>query len=692
MSKFHVLLFACLLGLTSMAARADLKSDLVGHWRFENCDGKTVKDLSPKGNVGVIDAGELRKEKGSTSLDLDGMGAHVLVRENTPFNITTNLTASLWVRIADVKNNMVLFGIPHTNDSWTTPMFGMYCSDNRVVYGMWGERGATKVLVQTTAEFPTDTWTLLTATYDGATAKLYLNGVLNAEKPRTGNLIRNGAPLVIGKGLGYAKPSLKGRIGELRLYSRALGTEEVRALYDQTKTGYDLAGPSVRSQYKDGTVIVETHGSSPAGDKPWVPHATRLLEKLDGYTPSGSSVKVNQYGGRLDRPKEKATGFFYVKKIADRQWLIDPEGCRYYNIGLNTVREPKNMKARFGSSGKWAEAATTELRDLGFNGLGNGSSTNLQTVKHPLVWVLRKNFMFTFAKDKKLTEAASGTVGFLNRCMPVFHPEFASFCEQFGQDLAATAKDPTLLGIMTDNELQCPVDLLDRYLALDATDPNQKPGRDAAAAWLAARKGSSSTKNVTLRDRYEFITYAFEQYYRIVSRTVRKYDPNHLYLGSRINYHSGEFDNPYFWKMLANYHDVISVNYYHFWGPQKNQFSDWANWCNRPVILTEWYAKALDAPGLANTHGAGWLVRTQQDRAYYYQHFAMNAFELKNIVGFHFFKYLDDPKESVALDNLGGANKGMFDAEGQPYKILTDRAQAVNREAYPLIEFFDQRK
>jgi hypothetical protein len=302
--------------------------------------------------------------------------------------------------------------------------------------------------------------------------------------------------------------------------------------------------------------------------------------------------------------------------------------------------------------------------------------------------------MFTFAKEKKLTEAASGTVGFYNRCMPVFHPDFESFCDQFGQDLATTAKDPTLLGIMTDNELQCPVDLLDRYLALDATNPNLKPGHDAAKAWLAARKqdaGADPRKSLTLRDRYEFITYAFEQYYRIVSRTIRKYDPNHLYLGSRINYHSGEFDNPYFWKMLAKYHDVVSVNYYHYWGPQKLQFADWEKWCGRPVILTEWYAKAMDVPGLANTHGAGWLVRTQQDRACYYQHFALNAFEIKNIVGFHFFKYLDDPKESTALDNLGGANKGMFDAEGQPHKPLTERARAVNREVYPLIEFFDRR-
>ena len=45
----------------------------------------------------------------------------------------------------------------------------------------------------------------------------------------------------------------------------------------------------------------------------------------------------------------------------------------------------------------------------------------------------------------------------------------------------------------------------------------------------------------------------------------------------------------------------------------------------------------------------------------------------------------------MALDAAGGANKGMFDLEGRPHLPLLDRARAVNRQAYPLIEFFDAR-
>ena len=667
----------------------DLDAGLVGHWRFDESDGKVVQDRSAGGHDGVIAWAELRKEKGTVSLEFDGMDGHVRVEPTANFHLDTTITTALWVKAARLRNNTVLFGIPNANPNWTTPVFGMYASGGHVVYGQYGNAKRPKVLLESTVTLPLNQWTFLAATSDGATTRLYINGQLNAEKEQPTTLAFNGNPLLIGKGFG-SKPSLNGRIGELRIYNVALTADKIRALYQASRDDYAIE-PAVIKPSPDGTVPVETHGSSPASSLPWRVHPTRLLETLDGYEPSGDQVKLSRYGGCMDYPREAASGFFRTQKIDGRWWLIDPEGYRFYHVGLNTVREPRQVRTDDAAADRWAQTITSQLRKNGFNGLGNGASKRLQQVDKPLIWVLRRNFLFAFARQKKLVEAASGTQGFPNRCMPVFHPEFPAFCEEYGKALADTADDPTLLGIMTENEIQCPVDLLDRYLASDVTNPVLKPGHDAAAAWLMQRKGSVDTTQLTRRDRYEFIAYAFGRYYSIVTPIVRKYDPNHLYLGSRINYSTGEFDNPWFWKMLAPMHDVVSVNYYKRWGAQADELDDWARWADRPILFTEWYAKAMDVPGLANTHGAGWLVRTQEDRGRYYQHFALAALETRNVVGWHFFKYMDDPPESNRLDNMGGANKGIFDATGKPHRPLLDRARAVNREVYPLIKFFDHR-
>jgi len=47
-------------------------------------------------------------------------------------------------------------------------------------------------------------------------------------------------------------------------------------------------------------------------------------------------VPLDQYGGRLDA-KTGATGFFYVKKTADRWWLVDPDGGEFIHVGVVEV-------------------------------------------------------------------------------------------------------------------------------------------------------------------------------------------------------------------------------------------------------------------------------------------------------------------------------------------------------------------
>lgn len=103
------------------------------------------------------------------------------------------------------------------------------------------------------------------------------------------------------------------------------------------------------------------------------------------------------------------------------------------------------------------------------------------------------------------------------------------------------------------------------------------------------------------------------------------------------------------------------------------------------------YAKGEDS-GLPNTTGAGWLVRTQQDRARFYQHFTLAAIESRDCVGWQWLNYLDnDPQNKKAeLSNLD-ANKGIVNIAFEPYKPLLAGMKAINENVYALADYFDKR-
>ncbi|MDR2474006.1 MAG: hypothetical protein LBD53_10705, partial [Tannerella sp.] len=58
------------------------------------------------------------------------------------------------------------------------------------------------------------------------------------------------------------------------------------------------------------------------------PFKTRTVALLAGYEAQAKKNALNKYGGLKER-RTDVTGFFYVKKLGDRWWCVDPEGCYY---------------------------------------------------------------------------------------------------------------------------------------------------------------------------------------------------------------------------------------------------------------------------------------------------------------------------------------------------------------------------
>ena len=106
-------------------------------------------------------------------------------------------------------------------------------------------------------------------------------------------------------------------------------------------------------------------------------------------------------------------------------------------------------------------------------------------------------------------------------------------------------------------------------------------------------------------------------------------------------------------------------------------------------MITEFYVKGEDS-GLPNTTGAGWVVPTQADRGRFYQHYVLGLLESRACVGWHWFKYQDnDPaKKNAELSNID-SNKGIVNIRYEPYTEFVDMMKEINREVYPLTQYFD---
>lgn len=401
---------------------------------------------------------------------------------------------------------------------------------------------------------------------------------------------------------------------------------------------------------------------------------------------------LGSYGGDA-RSRLAATGFFRTQKRDDGSWtLVDPDGHPFFNLAIVGVRSINGQSAataaalqrNFGDAARWGDAVVRQLRDNGFNGTGAWSQTDIlratsQRVPYTLIW----NFMGDYGRSRGGVYQKAGHLGYPGEVVFVFDPGFETFCDTHAQKLAATKDDPWLLGHFSDNELPWPADALKRYLALPATEP----GHRAALAWLRDRRDAAdlpAATETTPAEREAFLRHASDRYHRIVATAIRKHDPNHLVLGSRL--HGYDLRSQILWESAGRFCDVVSVNVYGMWTPEKELTANWQRWSGRPFMATEWYAKGMDT-GLTNVSGAGWVVPTQADRAKFYQHFALQMMEAPGCVGLHWFRYMDNDPADLSVDPSNrDSNKGVVNIEFTPYQPLLDGMKELNVRAYTLRE------
>ena len=430
----------------------------------------------------------------------------------------------------------------------------------------------------------------------------------------------------------------------------------------------------------------------------WTAYPTRTPDRLKGFRMKKTDPATDIYGGWKTAEYE-ATGFFRTQKDGDRWWIVDPEGHPYIFKGVavfsvgHSDRQQSALKEQYGDMNKWADSEMEHLRSLGFNGLGAWSAVEaVRQSGKPMPYTVIVSPMGRY-KGQHIRRFGGkylqhGWQNYRFDLAMVFDPEFDRFVESELAKVAVYKDDPWLVGYFTDNEIPWVNDALDRHLTLLAHD---EPAYLAVRKWFEERKGKDARpEDITQEDRDAFSAFYLDTYLSKVTKALRKWDTNHMYLGCRFNQWKEELHNKAMFEVAGRYMDIISVNHYQRWTPDMEEITNFGKWSGKPFMVTEFYTKGEDS-GLPNTAGAGWNVHTQEERGWFYQNFCLQLLESKCCVGWHWFKYMDNDPEDLTTDYSNrDSNKGMVKWNFEPYPALLERMKQLNDRTFRLIQYFDE--
>jgi hypothetical protein len=206
-----------------------------------------------------------------------------------------SLTVMAWVKLDETGGSQVFLNTGAANEGFT-----FYLYDGRVRMLV---RNQTESYACALGPAPKrGEWTHYAGTYDGEHAAVYMNGTLCEIKECPGQLTKLGEVLSLG-GLDYGQRAVKGWLGDLRIYDRALSGEEIAAA-----AGGSLSPPPMVRWTDSGR-----EGAS--------------------WTAEGNAVVARRMDGRrvlLNRREDGYRGIWYFNQKSDDEYVYK------YSGGLGT--------------------------------------------------------------------------------------------------------------------------------------------------------------------------------------------------------------------------------------------------------------------------------------------------------------------------------------------------------------------
>jgi len=200
---------------------------LVGWWTMNEGTGTvTTADLSGNGNTGYLtNSPSWTNGVVRSGLKFDGTTQFIVIKTNSVFTILTNLTLSFWCNwLGGLGEGCIV----DRAAAYSTTIVGSTGGNIQIYYqrnGSW----ATSIAI------PQNKWINISWTLTASSLNLYTNGILAASTTPSGGVSSLSDNVVgIGNvgGAGGGSYYFNGFIDDVRIYNRALSSDQILKLYN----------------------------------------------------------------------------------------------------------------------------------------------------------------------------------------------------------------------------------------------------------------------------------------------------------------------------------------------------------------------------------------------------------------------------------------------------------------------------
>ncbi|TAL46777.1 DUF2341 domain-containing protein, partial [archaeon] len=214
-------------------------SKLVGWWKF-NDGSTTAADSSGFGNTGTLNANVTWFTNSSCKigfgycLNFNDSLNYVDINDSGSLRVSS-LTIGAWVKALSSNQIIATKRYSWGSNPWNSYILDVSSTNYYRFCLSTGVSGSQTCISSTTSA--TSDWKQITGTYDGMTMKIFVNGVQENSASFSGPIGYSSEVLRIGSD-NTGSWSFNGLIDNVKIYSRVLSSDEIKADYQSTSDNY----------------------------------------------------------------------------------------------------------------------------------------------------------------------------------------------------------------------------------------------------------------------------------------------------------------------------------------------------------------------------------------------------------------------------------------------------------------------